>query len=270
VIRCVLLFIAFGTIYAEDSTATYLKFLKENKEVSGIKGNYKEGEIEIITDPVKILEVEKLQKARCLKSGMSEEAAALASKIGIIVDDLYWVFLRDAVIFPTGAEGSYNRIIWKSALDKGPAGVAILPLFSENKIGAIVAFRHATRSWELEIPRGARQTSEAIEIAVKRELEEETGLQTNETIFLGNMAPDPGMASTITPVYLAKIEGKGVSNQDYSEAILGLRVFTLSEIKKALKDGYLELEIKGKKEKVYVRDSYLVYALFLAECRGII
>lgn len=268
--RSVWLFICFGAIFAEDTTAPYLKFLKENQEVCGIKGDYKKGEIEIITDPIKIRDVEKLQKARCLKSGMSEQAAELASKIGIVVDDLYWVFLRDAVIFPTGAEGSYNRVIWKSALDKGPPGVAILPLFPENKIAAIVAFRHATRTWELEIPRGARQNSEGVEAAVKRELEEETGLQSNETIFLGNMAPDPGMASTITPVYVAKIDRKGVSNQDYSEAILGVRVFTLGEIKEALKKGYVELEIHGKEEKVYVRDSYLVYALFLAECRGII
>ena len=34
--------------------------------------------------------------------------------------------------------------------------------------------------------------------------------------------------------------------------------------------GFLELDVKGKREKVYVRDSYLTYALFLAECRGII
>jgi ADP-ribose pyrophosphatase len=201
---------------------------------------------------------------------MKNEEALLASKIGVIADDLYWVFLRDAVIFPTGAEGAYNRLIWKSSLDKGPSGVAILPMLPDKKVAAIIAFRHATRVWELEIPRGVRQTSEEVENALKRELEEETGFLAKETHFLGEMAPDPGMASTLTPVYLAKIDKQGLANQDYSEAILGVRIFTISEIKQALIRGYIEVDIKGRKEKVFVRDSYLTYALFLAECKGMI
>jgi len=78
------------------------------------------------------------------------------------------------------------------------------------------------------------------------------------------------MASTLTPVYLAKIDKQGLANQDYSEAILGVRIFTISEIKQALLRGYIEVDIKGRKEKVFVRDSYLTYALFLAECKGMI
>ncbi|MBM3193873.1 MAG: NUDIX hydrolase [Chlamydiae bacterium] len=265
-----LIWLIMSTICAEDSISQYLKFLSENEVVLGKKGNFKLGEIEIVTDPSKIKEIEKLQKARCLKQGMKNEEALLASKIGVIADDLYWVFLRDAVIFPTGAEGAYNRLIWKSSLDKGPSGVAILPMLPDKKVAAIIAFRHATRVWELEIPRGVRQTSEEVENALKRELEEETGFLAKETHFLGEMAPDPGMASTLTPVYLAKIDKQGLANQDYSEAILGVRIFTISEIKQALIRGYIEVDIKGRKEKVFVRDSYLTYALFLAECKGMI
>lgn len=265
-IICLLLSI----VYSQDSVSEYLKFLSQNEAVLGKKGDFKLGEIEIVTDPLKIKEIEKLQKARCLKHGMSNEDALLASKIGVIADDLYWVFLRDAVIFPTGAEGSYNRVIWKSSLDKGPCGVAILPILPEKKIAAIVAFRHATRVWELEIPRGVRHVGEELGDALKRELEEETGFSAKETLFLGQMAVDPGMASTLTPVYLAKIDKQGLANQDYSEAILGVRIFTIPEIKQALMRGYIELDIKGRKEKVFVRDSYLTYALFLADCKGII
>jgi ADP-ribose pyrophosphatase len=265
-----LICLVVSLVHAEDSISEYLKFLSENQAVLGKKGDFKRGEIEVVTDPLKIKEIEKLQKARCLKEGMSNEEAILGSKIGVIADDLYWVFLRDAVIFPTGAEGSYNRVIWKSSLDKGPCGVAILPILPEKKIAAIIAFRHATRVWELEIPRGVRHTGEEVGTALKRELEEETGFFAKETFFLGEMAPDPGMASTTTPVYLAKIDKQGLANQDYSEAILGVRIFSISEIKQALISGHIELDIKGRKEKVFVRDSYLTYALFLAECRGMI
>lgn len=268
--RIALIWVVIFSICAGDSVSTYLKFVTDHPVVFGKKGNFKEGEIEVVTDLVKIKEIEKLQKARCLKQGMSEENAVAASKIGVIAEDLYWVFLRDAVIFPTGAEGSYNRLIWKSSLDNGPSGVAILPLLPEKKVAAIVAFRHATRNWELELPRGMRHDLETVESAIKRELEEETGFLTNEMLFLGDMAPDIGMANTVTPVYLAKIDKQGLANQDYSEAILGVRIFTIAEIKEALTKGYLEINIKGKKEKVFVRDSFLTYALFLAQCRGII
>ncbi len=272
-LRFVFLAICYLTICslrAEDHVATYLKFLEKNEVVLGKKGNFREGEIEVVTDPLKIKDVEKLQKARCLRLGMKDEEAMLASKIGVIADDMYWVFLRDAVIFPTGAEGTYNRLVWKSSLDNKPCGVAILPVMPDGKIATIVAFRHATRVWELEIPRGVRHPEEDEETAVKRELEEETGYFALETTLLGNMAPDSGMASTVTPVYVAKIGKQGVSNQDYSEAILGVKLFTMNEIKDALQKGYIELDVKGKKEKVLVRDSYLTYALFLAQCRGIL
>lgn len=249
---------------------TYLKFLEEHKEVLGKKGNFKEGEIEVVTEKGRISEIEKLQKARCLRQGMSEEEAKLASKIGIISEDLYWIFIRDAVVFPTGAEGAYNRIVLKSSLENGVPGVAILPVLADGRVAAIVAFRHATRSWELELPRGFKQPKESIEEALKRELEEETGFHTQETIFLGEMTPDPGMSNSVTPIYAARVEKEGLSNQDYSEAILGVQTFTLAEIKEAFVKGYIEMDIKGKKEKVLVRDSYITFALFLAECKKII
>ncbi len=254
----------------KDPIQTYLKFLNENREVLGDAGSYKEGKIEVVLDVKRITEIQELQKARSLKSGMTEQESEKGSRVGIIAEDLYWIFLRDAVIFPTGAEGTYNRLIWKSSLDKGPSGVAILPLLEDKRVALIVAFRHATRSWELEMPRGVRAESEEVQSALKRELEEETGFLSKENIYLGDMAPDPGMASTVTPVYLAKVDKEGYANQDYSEAIYGVRLFTLKEIKKAFLDGYLEIEMKGKKQKVYVRDSYLTYALYLAEVKGLI
>jgi ADP-ribose pyrophosphatase len=265
-----LFFMISISAYEKDLIAPYLKFLKENEDVLGEVGSYKEGKIEIVLDPKRISQIQELQKARSIKAGMSEEASEIGARVGVIAEDLYWVFLRDAVIFPTGAEGTYNRLIWKSSLDKGPPGVAILPLLDDKKIAAIVAYRHATRCFELEIPRGVRATHEEVEAALKRELEEETGFLSKENIFLGNMAPDPGMASTVTSVYLAKVNKEGYANQDYSEAILGVRLFTVKEIKKALVEGYLDLEIKGRKQKVYVRDSYLTFALLLAESKGII
>ena len=269
--RYIFIFLATLSLCADDGhIEKYLKFLEQHREGLGKTGNYKEREIEIVTDLKKVREIEKLQKARCLKQGMSEEGALLASRIGVISEDLYWVFIRDAVIFPSGAEGSYNRILLKKSLDNGVPAVAVLPILSDGKVAAIISFRHATRSWELELPKGFKQKNETVENAVNRELEEETGFHSKENIFLGEVAPDPSMTNSLIPVYAAKVEKQSFSNQDYFEAIFGVKTFTIPELKEAFVKGYIEVDMKGKKEKVLVRDSYLVYALSLAECRKII
>ena len=151
---------------------TYLEFLEKYPVP---KGDYHAGEIEIVTDPSLIPSIEETAKARLLKNGYSEAQAQEFSRVGIVMEDQYWVLLRDAVIFPTGAKGTYNRLSWKCAL-KGPGGVAVLAVLPNGKIVLNLNFRHATRSWELELPRGGIKEKESIESAALRELREETGL----------------------------------------------------------------------------------------------
>ena len=232
------------------------------------KGNFKNQEIEIVTDTAKIREIEKTQKAKYMKQGMSDAAATAASKVGIVLEDGYWVVLRDAVIFPTGAEGLYGRLLLKKGLD-GVPGVVILPVIN-GKVAAVVAFRHATRSWELEISRGMREKGETPETAVRRELEEETGYTAKEIHYMGDVAIDPGITSAVSPIYIAKVDKEGYSNQDESEAIFGVKTFTVEELKGAFVKGFIEIPIQGRKEKVFVRDAYLLYALSLAEMQKLL
>ena len=63
--------------------------------------------------------------------------------------------MRDPVRFPSGKLGTYLRILEPSALD-GAAGVVLLPV-RDNVIFLREVFRHATRRWELELPRGSLQ-----------------------------------------------------------------------------------------------------------------
>lgn len=267
-----IIFLILGCcLFAENGPLEkYLDILKEYPERVGREGNYKKGEIEIVLDPKRIKEISLLQKMRFQKMGLSLEASEEASRIGVIAEDAYWILVRDAVIFPTGAEGSYNRIIRKSSLSDGIGGVAILPLLSNKKIALNVNFRHATRSFELEIPRGIRHASESVEKAAMRELEEETGMHAVKQISLGNMAPHTSVSDYVVTVFLSYVDKVGISSQDYSEAIYSVELFTLQEIKEALKIGWIEKEIKGQKQKVYVRDSFLTYALFQAEHQGLL
>ena len=256
---------------AEESRIDeYLKLLNYNKESLGKHGNYKNGEIEIILVPELIKEIEEMQRKRCLLAGMSEKEAYDSSRVGIVLKDQHWLIIRDAVTFPTGAKGTYNRLVWISGLDNGIPGVVICPVLPNKKIAMVLNYRHATRDWSLELPRGGKHIGEKVEDTVSRELMEETGFSIAEQHFLGRVTPDSGTQCFSVPIYLANLSKRDVPNQDYSEAILRLEFFTIGEIKEALSKGWMEVNINGKRERVDVNDGFLAYAILMAEIKNLL
>jgi ADP-ribose pyrophosphatase len=204
-----------------------------------------------------------------MKKGMSQEEADTWSKVGIVAEDGYWMWIRDAVIFPSGACGTYNRILWKTAL-QSPPGVAVVPVLANKKILLNLTFRHATRSWEMELPRGVRKWGETLEDAAVRELEEETGYSVKKPVFLGKMATDSGLSTSLVPLYLAEVSQKGETHPDYSEAIKQNLAFSKDELKQGIARGYIEIEIDGTPINVPCRDSFIAFALLVAEIKGLL
>ena len=98
--------LAFHDILPEQLNAvdpTYLYYLKELNEP---KGDYQRGEIEIVLDPADIGKIERMQKERLIQKGLSHTKAAQCSRVGIVAEDQYIVWLRDAVYFPTKIAGT--------------------------------------------------------------------------------------------------------------------------------------------------------------------
>jgi len=252
------------SIYGNLSFDHYSSYLKQ---LDLPNGSYAAGEIEIITDPTEISKVEEIQKKRLLKKGFSEESADQFSRVGIVSEDQYLIFLRDAVYFPNGIPGTYDRLIWKSELQTKFPGVAVLPVLPSGQIVLNLNYRHATRSWELELPRGAILPNETIEETALRELKEETGLSVSSLSFLGNMAPDTGILSSIIPVFTGTVSQEENAEIEYSEAIAGIIAFTKEEIKTGLIQGFLEVSLLGKTQKVPLRDPFLTFALLQLEFR---
>lgn len=213
------------------------------QQLAQSNGNFRQGEIEIVTNPEEIAEVQKVQMSRLLKKGFSSEDAAEFSRIGIVNEDQYWIWLRDAVYFPKGVPGTYDRLLWKSELQGKRAGIAVLPVLPSGQVILILNFRHATRSWELELPRGGINPGETQEEAALRELKEETGFIASSTTFLGEIAVDTGTLSSITPVFLGKIATQDTADIEYSEAIADTICLTMDEINKGLAQGFLEVSI---------------------------
>ncbi len=78
-------------------------------------------------------------------------------EVGVVREDQYWIWLRDAVYFPKGVPVTYDRLIWKSELKSNSPGVAVLPILPSGHVVLNLNYRHATKSWELELPRGGIQ-----------------------------------------------------------------------------------------------------------------
>lgn len=231
----------------------YLKLLSEYPKALGPWGDASKGEIEILLDPLQLEIIEK-------ENGR---------EVGIVRKDRYWMWLNDAVKFPNGKCGIYGRILWIKALD-GIAGVAVMPILPDGRIVLNRNYRHATRTWEYELPRGMLEKGESVQAGAIREVQEETGMIVNQCIFLGNIAPDSGLTANVVPIYMARVTDQTEANPEFSEAIAAIEAFTLDELKQAYIKGYITVTIGSTKTDIPLRDPFLAFALFQANIRNLI
>jgi ADP-ribose pyrophosphatase len=128
--------------------------------------------------------------------------------------------------------------MWQQAL-RGLTGVAVMVVLPDGRIVLNRNYRHATRSWEYELPRGASEPGETIEAVALREVKEETGMVIDQLILLGEIAPDTGMVNAVVPVVMAKLMSQEEAAPEDSEAIAGIEAFTVKELKQGYIEGYL-------------------------------
>lgn len=235
---------------SEISRTQYFELIQQYPNLVLPQGNTAKGEIEIILDNDKMALIEQ----------------TTGREVGVIFQDKYWFWINDACLFPSGKEGVYGRIVWNSSLDNF-GGVAVMPIVENGKVALNCNFRHATRSWEIELPRGGVEKGENVEKAAKREVAEETGMVVQNLIKLGEMTPDTGLTNTIVPIYAAKVIKKQETQLEDFEAIEEILTLSIPEIKKAFAKGYHLCTIREEKVRVNFRDPFLAYALVLYEAK---
>jgi ADP-ribose pyrophosphatase len=115
----------------------------------------------------------------------------------------YYCLREDSVIFPDGHHGKYLSLHNPGRQRVG--GVAMLPVV-DGQILLMRTFRHATRRWELEIPRGFIDGEEDPLSAACRELSEEFGVSPASIVELGVMNADTGIFAYDTACFLCALD----------------------------------------------------------------
>jgi ADP-ribose pyrophosphatase len=200
--------------------------------------------IELVPEKIQQIEQEVMQ--RLSQQGLPSAWAS----VGIAYEDQYLLLLRDAVYFGDGTPGTYIR----SVQEKGAPGVIILPVY-QNQIVLTRHFRHATRSWHLELPRGFGLPTMSGEENARRELYEEIGTTAATLHYLGRAHADTGMSTDCNRFFLAHIQNYG--QVDRTEGIKALEMVTLSEFERLLRDNT-------------ITDSFTIIAYTHAKLHGLL
>ncbi|MCB9763607.1 MAG: NUDIX hydrolase [Alphaproteobacteria bacterium] len=213
---------------------TYEDYLKHLQGLA--RGDEHSGEIRLLTSKEEIEQARAEIKVRLRQRGEDESLA----KIGVVYQDQYLIVFRDAVRFRTGNAGTYLRVTLPGGL-QGDAGVVLIV----TRAGQVLlkrSYRHATRRWELEFPRGFRAIGRSIEGAALDELHEETGYRGSaEPVIIGRFLPDSGlMPHTVTVVGVEVSGHPDAMNLEEMESIQSEEVWmTPTQITASTRDGTL-------------------------------
>lgn len=175
----------------------------------------------ILTDPAEIAAAEQAQAAELAGMGLPADMA----ETGVVFMDPYLMIVRDAVQTRDGEFGTYGRVVAPG----NSSGVVVLPLTPDGVV-LLNHFRHSTRSWHLELPRGFGTPGiEDPADDARRELREEIGVEAAAFHDLGIMYPDTGATSTPVRLFLAEVTDTP-SAADREEGIDDIRIVTAAEL----------------------------------------
>ncbi len=151
------------------------------------------------------------------------------ARVGIVYQDQHGMILRDAVRFPGGALGTYIRFI--SCADGAPMTI-VLP-FYQGQVLLVRRFRHATRTWHLEIPRGFGMKGLSTEDNARSELAKEIGASVSRLDSLGLLGTGPESAA----LFYAEVTFYGEPNNH--EGIAEVVLVTASELERLICEGQI-------------------------------
>lgn len=225
----------------------YFTLIKDHPELFR---NYEDKDsIKIVLDSK---EIDDWREERLRELAQTQEPASWAD-IGMILDDPYYVIIRDLVRFSDGRMNGYNRIFGRGELSGGKA-VAVLPIF-EEKILVLKQFRHPTRSWEYEIPRGYAEPNTTAVKQAKAEILEEIQGEIAKLHNLGSVKENTGSVGFPVSLFMAELSKVGKPNK--VESIKKIFWLSLGDFEKWI--------VKGR-----ISDGFTIAAYTKAKLKGLI
>ncbi|GHJ43917.1 ADP-ribose pyrophosphatase [Catellatospora sp. TT07R-123] len=151
---------------------------------------------------------------------------------GVVYEDPFQIILRDPVRTPSGHLGTYVRRVARNT-----DGVVVLPRHGDHVI-LVRHFRHSTRQWHLELPRGFGEKDQTPEQNAERELREELGAAAVRTHALGVVQPDTGLTSDTVHLFYVEIDLYDAAGEA-AEGITGTVRVTPAELAELIRSGEL-------------------------------
>jgi len=133
---------------------------------------------------------------------------------------------------PNGKEKTYELVDIQNA-------ITVLPLDDELNIHCVEQYRIGADRKLLELPAGKIEIGEDPLAAARRELREETGMDANEIIHLGNFFMTPGYANEYMYCYLARGLFRAPLAPDADEFINLVKI-PLGEMYRLIAEGKIE------------------------------
>lgn len=236
-------------------------------------GDWRKGEIQIVTDPEQIMAMvtaKKVELAGKRANNNSLEPKDVWADVGIIADDPFFIVLRDAVLFPPKkgtsepTPGFYIRTIYRNQLKRN-LGICVFPITSDKKIVLNLAFRHSVRNWCVETPGTIGINGESREESLNRCIKSELGTVPKKiTLVNEQYISERGLIDAFCPIYVVEVDSQNLSSNDLM--ISGHYLFNKDELKEVFKKGHFE---HGDRKYV-CGDSYTIAGLFYAEMFGLI
>jgi ADP-ribose pyrophosphatase len=183
---------------------------------------------EIVFEPEQVSAAEAENGANLAARGLP----AAWGETGVVFEDPYTIFVRDAVRTPDGDLGTYGRTL----APNGGGGSVVLPLL-DGKIVLLRIFRHATRSWHREIPRGFAEPGVSPVDQAKQELREEIQAEAETMIELGSFHPNTGSVGTMVELFFAQIRDYGLP--ETAEGITGIELESPRGVAELIRDGQI-------------------------------